>query len=104
MDKTIFATKIVNTTTYLLHKGPCIVGNIILSGDGAAGDCDIYDGENANAERKYHLEVASGTSFATGAGRKKFNYGIYIVVNATTTFVTVEYVPLPHDTGVNTQL
>ncbi len=104
MDKSIFIPRLVNVNT-LIHKGPCIVGNIVISGDGAAGDCDIYDGENANAERKYHLEVASGYSFAIGAATlKKFNYGIYIVVNAATTFVTVEYVPLPMDTTVNTQL
>ena len=104
MDKSIFFPLFTNASK-VLYIGPCIVGNIIISGDGAAGDCDIYDGVNASAERKYHLEVASGTSFATGAATlKKFNYGVHVVVNAATTFVTVEYIPLPMDTMVQAEL
>ena len=104
MDKSIFTPLLTNTSS-VLHLGPCIVGNIAISGDGAAGDCDVYDGENAKAERKYHLEVLTGVSFATGAAAlKKFNYGVYVVVNAATTFVTVELIPLGRDTEVKTGL
>jgi len=97
MEKIILQAVMVNANTVVL-KSPGIVGNICIAGDGANGDCDIYDGENANAERKYHLEVLSGSTAEIGAGHfRKFNHGIYIVVNASTTFVTVEYLPLTTD-------
>jgi len=104
MDKSIFISKMVNVNTVIL-VGPCIVGCITIAGDGAVGDCDIYDGENAQAERKYHLETVAGiTAVGTAGSLKKFEHGIYVVVNAATTFVTVEYIPLPADTTVKTQV
>jgi len=82
-------------TSRLIYKGPCKVESAHIAGDGANGDCQIYDGENALGELKAHLEVLSGTTFRWQPGSGVlFQYGIYIVVNAATTKVTVTYKPL----------
>lgn len=76
----------------LVHKGPCIVKAVHVSADGANGDCQVYDGESVNGELKAHIEVLSGTSYTWQPGvGTDFDYGIYIVVNAVTTKVTVSY-------------
>uniref|UniRef100_A0A6M3JK37 Uncharacterized protein n=1 Tax=viral metagenome TaxID=1070528 RepID=A0A6M3JK37_9ZZZZ len=92
-ERKLFTPKLVNVSQ-LVYSGACVVGGITISGDGAAGDCDVYDGVNTLAERKFHLEVLTGVTFSTGALQdNQFNHGIYIVVNAVTTFVTVSFRP-----------
>lgn len=87
----VYTVKLANTNE-CIHKGKCIVGNIVISADGVNGDADIYDGENDNGERKFHLEALSTTTFGTGASEEKdFDKGIYIKVNASTTFVSVSF-------------
>lgn len=85
-------------TSRIIHKGPCVVCCIVVAGDGAAADCQIYDGENDKGELKAHIEALSGTSFPWRPGTgTDFDRGIYIAVNAATTKVTVTYTPLsPH--------
>jgi len=79
-------------TSRLIFKGPCIVEAAHIAGDGADGDCQIYDGENVNGELKSHLEALSGTTFRWQPGKgSKFHNGIYIVVNAATTKVSITY-------------
>lgn len=78
------------------YKGPCLVTGITISADGVNGDCQIYDGENANCEFKYHLEALAGTTFSADIWEATdFNHGIFLVVNAATTHVTIQYIPLP---------
>lgn len=78
----------------IIHKGPCLVVGITISADGVNADCDVYDGENANEERKFHLEALAGTTFGAQLWEgTDFDKGIYVVVNAATTFVTIQYIP-----------
>ena len=80
--------------TGIVYKGPCYVSAITIAGDGAAADCDIYDGLNTNGERKFHLEALAGTTFiANLLHPTPFDNGIYVVVNAATTHVTIQYIP-----------
>lgn len=81
-------------TSRLIHSGPCIVKSVHVAGDGANGDCQVYDGVNNLGRLKAHIEVLSGTSdtWRPGDGTD-FDSGIYIVVNANTTHVTVTYIP-----------
>lgn len=99
MENMISTAEMVNSTQ-VIHIGPVFVYSVIISGDGANADADIYDGENDKAERKFHLEALSGTTNPAPANSKiRFNKGIYIKVNAATTFVTVIFRPLePGDT------
>lgn len=77
-----------------VYEGPVKVHSITIAGDGANGDCDIYNSLNVDAtRRKLHLEVLSGTSHETVLKGTIFDRGIYVVVNAATTFVTTEYEP-----------
>lgn len=99
MEKTIVIHPIytlkLTTENVVIHIGRAKLLGVTISGDGANGDCDIYDGVNNLAEKKAHLEVLSGTSFnfipSCGAYIER---GIYVVVNASTTNVMVTYQPL----------
>ena len=82
-------------TNRTIHIGPCALLGVTMSGDGAAGDCDIYDGTNAFAERKAHLETLTGlTAPMPLTFPVRMDYGIFVAVNAATTFVMIEYAPL----------
>lgn len=82
------------TASGKVYEGSCIVESVHVAGCGAAADCQIYDGENANAEQKVHIEAYSGMTDSWIPGRgSRFNYGIYIVVNAATTKVSITYTP-----------
>lgn len=99
MEKTIVIfpmhTLKLTTANVLLHIGRAKLLSVCISGDGAAGDCDIYDGVNNLGEKKAHLEVASGTSFNFIPSCGSYiDQGIYVVVNAATTNVMVTYQPL----------
>lgn len=88
-----FPSEFTNTSR-IIHKGPCIVCCVMVAADGADGDCQVYDGENASAELKAHIEALSGTTFRWQLSLgTDFDHGIYIVVNAATTKVTVTYTP-----------
>lgn len=68
------------------------MGNVIITGDGGAGDADVYDGVNDKAELKLHLEALTGVTFSTGAGQDHvMNKGIYIKINNATTFLMVTF-------------
>ena len=83
-------------TSRIIYKGPCVVCCVMVAGDGANADCQVYDGESANDKLKAHIEALSGTTFHWGPGlRVKFHRGIYVAVNAATTKVTVTFSSLP---------
>lgn len=91
-------TSIYTTSNRIIHKGPCIVLAVHVAGDGANGDCQVYDGESTNDDQKAHIEVLSGTSYAWRPGQgTDFDKGIYIAVNASTTKVTVTFIPESRD-------
>ena len=83
------------TVNVVIHTGPAKVCSVCLAAAGAAGNCDIYDGDNANMELKIHLEALNGTTFnfepSCGV---KFNHGIFATVNAATTHCMVVYTPI----------
>lgn len=78
----------------LIHKGPCIVKNVLVSYTGATYDkATIYDGENDKGKLKAVI-VASATvsgNWTPGDGTD-FDEGIYVKVG-TTIVVTVTYEP-----------
>ena len=78
----------------IVHIGPCLLCAVCMSADGVAADCDIYDGSDVNGELKGHLEALIGTTFGLCLGRPTdFDKGIYLHVNAKTTFVTIQWIP-----------
>lgn len=81
-------------TSRLIHSGPCIVKTVHIAGDGANADAQIYDGFNTSGHLKAHLEVLSGSSYTWRPGEgTDFDQGLYIAVNASTTKVTVTFIP-----------
>lgn len=88
----------LTTIDAIINSGPCLAHAVCVAGDGAVGNAQVYDGTNAFAEEKTHIEVLGGTTFnwepPCGA---VFNYGIYIVVSAATTHCTVTYKPLTEE-------
>ncbi len=52
----LFTLKCVNSDQ-VIHMGPCIVGNIVVSSDDGVGGASVYDGLNNLAERKYSSVV-----------------------------------------------
>ncbi len=93
-DLDAYNPELVNTTR-LVFIGPCLVAGIAVSGDGAGADCDVYDGQNDKADKKFHLEALSGTTFGVEYHKDVlFRKGIYIAVNAGTTSVMIAYRPV----------
>lgn len=85
--------KLVNFNQHV-YDGECYLLGVSISGDGAVGDCDVYDGKNNTEERKLHLEVPSGETTPLVPGTVvKMARGIYVTVNAVTTFAMVVYSP-----------
>ena len=92
--KSAEATLINSTAGRILSRGPTWFFNATIAGDGVNGDGDVYDGTNTNEEKKYHLEALSGTTFVTGIHSPiLFHRGVFAVVNASTTFMTVVWRP-----------
>ena len=84
----------MRNVTGLINRGPVIVYDILVSADGANADCDLYGGGGTNEERKFHIETLSGTSIPWNSTRGTFfRKGLYLVVNAATTFVSITFVP-----------
>jgi len=80
------------TVSQEIYEGPCLMGNVIITGDGGAADADVYDGINDKAERKLHLEALQGVTFSTGAHQDHvMRRGIYVKINNATTYLTVTY-------------
>lgn len=81
--------------TGLIHIGPSVFHGVIVSGEGADANAQVYDGTNANAEELFHIEAVSKTTFGwRSTDGVLFHKGIYVVVNASTTHVMIEYHPI----------
>lgn len=78
----------------IIHKGPCLVTAFSVAGAGADGTADIYDGESTSGEHKCRVSVLNGTTFHWCLPNPvDFDKGLYIAVNAATTYVTVCFIP-----------
>ena len=83
------------STGYQHVKGRCRVYDIVMAGDGAAGDCQVYDSDGQAFNQRMHLEAASGTTtFWESPKGVMFEFGVYIVANAVTTKISVEWEPI----------
>jgi len=92
--KCFFAHAELTHVSRLIHKGPCLVTGFVVSGHGAAGTADIYDGENSEGRHMCRIKVLQNTTFDWPITHPiDFDNGIYIVVAEDTTYVTVCYVP-----------
>ena len=82
------------TTTSIVHKGPALIGGIVITGAGGAANAQIYDGENTNGRQLANLYALNGTSFNWNiADHVDVDNGIYIVIGTGTTKVTIHYHP-----------
>lgn len=82
-------------TTALVHTGRAILYSVQVAGAGADGDCQIYDGMNTSGDQLLDLRVLSKTSHQWRAKIGiQIKRGIYLVANATTTRVSIEYDPI----------
>jgi len=80
---------------YAIHEGPCRIFSVTIASDGADGDCQLYDGQGTSGTQLTHLESLSGSSHQTKWDDGILCYmGLYLVANATTTKITVEYEPI----------
>jgi hypothetical protein len=87
---------IAGVTSKQVILGKCLLLSVVVAGDGADGDLQVYDGSGTGDPQKLHLEVLSGTSHTwRPAGPVRMLNGIYVVVNTATTKATIEYLPLP---------
>lgn len=85
---------IMKNVSQIIWKGPCLLGGAGVSGDGAAGEIDLYDGVNDSAEHKIKILCITSTTFAMYTiNAPQFNYGIYMKVNAATTYGWVVFTP-----------
>ena len=92
-DKTL-TQLITRNTSQIIWKGPCLLAGVGVTGDGAGGEIDIYDGVNDKAPHKIKIMCLTSTTFSMNAIHDpQFNYGIYMKVNAATTFGWVIFTP-----------
>lgn len=83
------------TSSRVIHKGPLEIHGVLLAGDSAGVDCQVYDGESTKGLLKCHLEALTGTSFSWGPHLGvTFRKGLYIAVSSNSARVTVVYEPL----------
>lgn len=82
-------------TTALIHTGKAKLYSVQVAGAGADGDCQIYDGMGTGGKQLLDLRVVSKTSHQWRSHKGiAITRGIYLVANATTTRVSVEYDPI----------
>ena len=81
-------------TSRVIVAGPCVVRSVVVSGDGASANCQVYDGVNALGKLKVWIAALDHmTGDWRPPGGVLFHAGIYIAVNASTTKVTVTFEP-----------
>jgi len=85
---------VMHNSDMLIHIGPCLLTGVTVSGDGASGSCELYDGLDAAGDHKIHLEVLTGVSFGIKMMYPAdFDKGLYLAVGESTTYVMVQYIP-----------
>ncbi len=93
-DRRVPPASIEIAASRVIVKGPVLIVGLSVSGDGAAGLGVIYDGANDQGTRKATLQCGSDGSFSPFiSGGIECLTGIYATVDATTTFLRIEYYP-----------
>lgn len=79
----------------IINRGRALLGSVLVSSDGADGEIDVYDGVSAADPLICKILAPDTYSFQARFGEGVLcQRGIYIDVNADTTYFTVEYVPI----------
>lgn len=79
----------------VLFIGPCKILCVMLAADGANTDCQVYDGVNATAPQKAHIEALSGTTFHFDPpGGVLFRTGLYVALANANAKVTATFEPV----------
>lgn len=82
----------LTNTSRIITKGPVLISNIFVNGDGVAAQVDIYDGLNNKGRHVYRINcIADDSKPVNLSSPIDFDFGIYVVVNAATTYVTIAY-------------
>jgi len=81
-------------TSKLIHSGPCIVKAVHTSSKNTNQEVCVYDGLNDKGALKARLRPSlySSDNWRPGGGTD-FDYGLYITVSSSDTYVTVTYIP-----------
>lgn len=83
-----YLTKCYNYNVALSNR-KCSLYGVVVSANGDAGEVKVYAGENANGELKAVIEVLDGDTKNISFVRPIVSYrGIFITVNAATTYFT----------------
>ena len=78
----------------VVYKGRALIVSLSVSGDGAAGLGVVYDGVESIGTRKATLQCGSDGSFSPVIrGGIECLTGIYLSVDASTTYLRVEFYP-----------
>lgn len=82
------------TASRVVHRGPALVVALSMSGSGATPDGQVYDGVNANGVEKIDLRCVINETVSPRLGPGIMCYtGIYVAVDAVTTYLTITYYP-----------
>ncbi|MCJ7639021.1 MAG: hypothetical protein MUO70_03920, partial [Euryarchaeota archaeon] len=86
--------------TRAIFKGPALIVALSISGTAATPDAQIYDGVNLQGRELMDLRVVANDSFSPelGPGMECLT-GIFVVVDAATTFLTISYYPAKEMSG-----
>lgn len=91
--KNCFAADETNTSR-IINRGECLLSSILITADGADGEVDIYDGLSDNDEHK--IKLLSPDTYSRNFNFSQpvhFRRGLYVKVNAATTYCTVSFLP-----------
>ena len=89
----------VNVAT-VIFRGRGLLHLVTIYGNGAAGTAIMYAGVNAAGVMKGHFGCEDAHSQLTPYIEPVlFEHGLYIVPNAATTFVSVQWSPMPNKLG-----
>jgi hypothetical protein len=83
---------ICDNKTQVLYIGACKVKSIVVYSDGADGDVTLYNGSSEKEVMKGKIGSLSNSAWGIFLGDGViFDKGIYVVVNAATTFYTISF-------------
>ncbi len=77
-----------------VHSGPALIVGFVISGSGADPDAQIYDGLNTNGRQIMDIRVLQNLGHSNNIrdGIECLT-GIYVAVDAATTYVTILFYP-----------
>lgn len=84
----------ITNTSRIINRGECLLASVLLSADGANGEADIYDGFGDAGQHVAKLKMTDGLSQDWSLKHPVYlRRGLYVKVNAATTYVTVVFNP-----------